>query len=111
MSEAMLDSRRNGEGGFTLIELLVVIIIIGVLAAVVIFAVGGTSEDAHEKACNADLRTLKTANELYATGFGVYATDEASLTGVGLLQSESELFDIGGTPADPTYPPQGATCA
>ena len=36
--------KRAGEGGFTLIELLIVIVILGILAAIVVFAVGGITD-------------------------------------------------------------------
>ena len=43
MMKAMLERRRRaeGDGGFTLIELLVVIVILAILTAFVVFAVGG----------------------------------------------------------------------
>lgn len=57
---------QRGEGGFTLVELLVVIAILGILAAVVVFAVGNTTDKAQTKACAIEKRTLKTAVEAYS---------------------------------------------
>lgn len=52
-----------GAKGFTLIELLVVIVILGVLAAVVVFSVRGLQEDSKATACKAARRTIATAAE------------------------------------------------
>ncbi len=59
------ESRGQGQSGFTLIELLVVIAILAVLAGVVVFAVGGITDNSQDSACEIDERTLRTAVEAY----------------------------------------------
>ena len=63
------DQKSLGAKGFTLIELLVVIVILGVLAAVVIFAVGSVRDRAETNACKTDTKTLKTAIVAWNTEF------------------------------------------
>jgi prepilin-type N-terminal cleavage/methylation domain-containing protein len=58
-------SRKRQEEGFTLIELLIVIVILGILAAVVVFAVGGISDRGTKSACKSDLKAVEVAVEAY----------------------------------------------
>ena len=62
-----LQAKRNEEG-FTLIELLIVIIVLGILAAIVVFAVGSTKKDAVASAC----KTAQKSVQLSAEGVNVH---------------------------------------
>lgn len=86
----------KGEAGFTLIELLVVIVILGILSAIVVFAVSGISDRGQTAACQADKNALDTAEEAFyakSTPSPTYTT-EAGLVSGGLLHAESTLHDI-----------------
>lgn len=97
MIERINERKRAGEGGFTLIELLVVIIILGILAGVVVFAVGGINDKGQGAACKIDSRTLRTSLEAFAgsnAGNGFYTDDESVLVSTGFLSTTSTLHRI-----------------
>jgi len=56
---------RKEESGFTLIELLIVIVILGVLAGIVVFAVSAFNNDGKAAACKSDLKNVEIAVEAY----------------------------------------------
>ena len=63
-----LEGRRGGKRdhrGFTLVELLVVVLILGVLAAVVVFSVGGITSRGRNASCVTEVREVRTAIEAF----------------------------------------------
>lgn len=64
-----IQARRRGEElaekGFTLIELLIVIVVLGILAATVVFALTGVTGQSAVAACNSDAKTVETAVQAY----------------------------------------------
>jgi prepilin-type N-terminal cleavage/methylation domain-containing protein len=60
-------ARKDGEAefGFTLIELLIVIVVLGILAAVTVFALSGTTSKSAAAACSADGSSITTAVAAY----------------------------------------------
>jgi prepilin-type N-terminal cleavage/methylation domain-containing protein len=93
-----LSAKRQSDDGFTLIELLVVIVILGILAGVVIFAVGGINDKGQDNACTADAKTLKVAEEAYYAEFNAYASED-ELVAQEYLEAESTLHNISGVSA------------
>jgi prepilin-type N-terminal cleavage/methylation domain-containing protein len=81
-----MEKKRSGEAGFTLVELLVVIAILGILAAIVVFAVGGVTDKGNTAASQTDCSVLAAAEEAY------YTANTAYVTGAG---AEQTLVDAG----------------
>ncbi len=83
-----LKDKNLVEQGFTLIELLVVIAILGILAGVVVFAVGGITDRGKTSACMTEVRTVRTALEATYAKTGAYpaaaGTDSQAATAAAL---------------------------
>ncbi|HVB50424.1 MAG TPA: prepilin-type N-terminal cleavage/methylation domain-containing protein [Acidimicrobiales bacterium] len=81
--------RREAEGlstnaGFTLIELLIVIVVLGILAGVVIFALGGVTGKSAKAACQADGATVSTAISAFKAQNSTVTVTQAALTATAL---------------------------
>jgi general secretion pathway protein G len=79
------------ERGFTLVELLIVIVILGILAGIVVFAVGNLSSNAKTNACSTEKSTISTALEAYKANTGSYPAD-----GPGAVNAMDYLTGLNG---------------
>ena len=106
---------KKDEGGFTLIEMLVVIVILGILAAVVMFGVGALNNESEETACQAEYRTLVLAEEAFYANDDAPPrnyTDGAGLLAAGLIDDLPTGFTVA-APGGSTYtitPVAGGDC-
>ena len=87
--------QMRDEDGFTLVELLIVIVILGILAAVVVFAVRGITDRGQVSACKTDKNTIAVAEEAYFAKNKTYA-DEGDLVTAGFMAEASSLHNATG---------------
>ncbi len=100
--------RRRAAGeidGFTLIELLIVIVVLGILAAIVVFALGGVTGKSAAAACQSDAKTVGTGvaalqaeNPTLATSGLTSATWESDMT------ATAPVTGLTGNPFIQTWP-------
>jgi general secretion pathway protein G len=87
---------REDESGFTLIELLIVIVILGILAGIVVFSVGGVTDTGKASACKADAKTVEVAAEAFRAQKGWYPGDTTNdATVLTSAQAQTELQTAG----------------
>ena len=116
MIQSLQKRLRNQEEGFTLVELLVVIVILGILAAIVVLAVGGITDKGQQNAKATDKRTLEAAEEAFFAKSKLdpaqYAT-EGELVTDKMLRAQSDKWDIcllNGTKSAYEIVDQGLVC-
>jgi type II secretion system protein G len=58
---------KKTTSGFTIVELLIVIVVIGILAAITMVAYGGISQRSRDSGRLSDMKSIRTALDLYKT--------------------------------------------
>jgi general secretion pathway protein G len=104
--------RKTKDDGFTLIELLIVVIILGILAAIVVFAIGSTRKDSVASTCRTDVKSIILSEEAWNTKNGAYTVTQGDLTSAtgtlknwpteGNADTDSLHITLSGTVATPT---------
>ena len=100
-----IEELRNREEGFTLVELLAVIVILGIIVAIAIPAIGKVIQNAQTDADKQEIALVEDAARLYFT-----TSDNAALTEVtvgdlkddGYLEKADDLNDAAKVEKDST---------
>jgi general secretion pathway protein G len=95
-----MEKKRSGEGGFTLVELLIVIVILGILAAIVVLAIGGLSGTAQSATCNSGAKTIESAEDAYFAQNNTYANQNAGSKQLWIAQGNAANLMKADTSAD-----------
>jgi prepilin-type N-terminal cleavage/methylation domain-containing protein len=93
------DHKNVIEQGFTLVELLIVIVIMGILAGIVVFAVGNLTDNATKKSCLTEYETVRTAQAAYKANNPTDTTPtwaEITAANTGVLDASSVKFKQAG---------------
>lgn len=69
---------RAARSGFTLVEILIVVVILGVLAAIVVPAFGGSTDEARKAAFITELKIFADAAEYYGAREGSFLEDSST---------------------------------
>lgn len=94
----LLQKRLKNEKGLTLVELLAVIVILGIIAAIAVPAIGNIIENSRYNAVKADAINVLSAANMYflenpeAESVTV-AGDDDTLVGSGYLESQGKIPD------------------
>jgi prepilin-type N-terminal cleavage/methylation domain-containing protein len=94
----------RAEAGFTLLELLIVIVVLGILAAIVIFSLSAVGGSAATAACQTDLATTTDAVAAYEAQMGAYPGGTGSAHPTDSDPGTAPAFSVGS-------PPQGSNAA
>jgi prepilin-type N-terminal cleavage/methylation domain-containing protein len=110
------DHKNIVERGFTLVELLIVIVIMGILAGIVVFAVGNLTQSATQNACKTEGDTFNTAIQAYkaeTSHLGQFPDGNGATAGVGTAQQVATVLNGDGVLASATlkYAVDGAATA
>lgn len=101
------------ERGLTLVELLVVVVILGIIAAIAVVAIGGIIENSKKDAMVADAKQMVSAAKLYTASNPVKADTVLNFNGTAndgvdmtsYVDGLKDPFDTNaGSTATPSYP-------
>ena len=103
-----LQQKREHEGGFTLIELLIVIVILGILAAIVVFSVAGVTSKGSAASCSSTVKAVDVAAEAMYAQTGTGAATIGGLVSGGFLHADANFATTSGVTVGPIGTGTGA---
>ena len=97
-----IKQHREAQGidsGFTLIELLIVIVVLGILAAIVVFSLGTITGKSALAACEADAQQLNTGLAAFYAGTQTYPAQLAPGTTANTGDGFQIMYPVGMAPS------------